>query len=174
MKALSALLLALYLAGGTALADAPSEITTVIHANKPYGHGAFTVLVITPYDAELWTDANKWSMDAPFALTLRYHMRFTGKEIVDRARSEMKRVDPSLDDTKLKNFIDAMVPVFPGVKDGDEITALYQPGKPVRVFHNGVATGGIDLTGFADPFFGIWLSPRTSEPELRAALLRLK
>lgn len=156
------------------MADTPREIMPVIHADKPYGQGAFTVLVITPYDAELWTDAATWSMDTPFALTLRYHMGFTGKEIVERARSEMKRVDPSLNDETLKSFIDAMVPVFPDVQDGDEITALYKPARPVQIFHNGGATGEIGLKDFAAPFFGIWLSPNTSAPRLRAALLRLK
>jgi len=168
------LLFMLCVAVEPALADAPREITPVIHADKPYGQGAFTLLVLKPYDAELWTDAEKWSMEAPFALTLRYHMGFTGREIVERARNEMKHVDPSLDDATLKLFIDAMIPVFPDVKDGDEITALYQPNKPVQIFRNGASTGEIDVKGFAAPFFGIWLSPRTSGPDLRAALLRLK
>ena len=60
------------------------------------------------------------------------------------------------------------------MKDGDTVTALYQPGQPVKIFHNGAPTGEIADKGFAEPFFGIWLSPESSAPSLRAHLLHLK
>jgi hypothetical protein len=59
------------------------------------------------------------------------------------------------------------------VKAGDRITAIHTPGQPVRFFHNGRMTASSEDSTFADPFFGIWLSPKTSEPSLRRALLRL-
>ena len=86
----------------------------------------------------------------------------------------MRHVQPSLSTDEIKRFDTKMAQVFPPVKSGDEITALYQPGKPVEVFHNGQATGEIALAGFAEPFFGIWLSPTSSAPDLRSQLLRLK
>lgn len=153
---------------------APTEIATVIHANAPYGKGSYGMIVVTAYDAELWTDAAKWSMDTPFALTLRYHMAFSTEDFVGRGLDEMKRVDPALDETARKRFGDAMTRVFPPVKDGDTITALYQPGQPVKIFHNGRLAGEIADKDFAEPFFGIWLSPKTSAPSLRANLLHLK
>ena len=153
---------------------APAEIASVIHAEAPYGKGSYGVLVMTAYDAEIWTDAKTWSMDGPFALTLRYHMGFSTEDFVNRGLGEMKHVDPALDADTLKRFGDAMTKVFPPVKDGDTITALYQPGQPVKIFHNGALTGEIADKSFAQPFFGIWLSPRSSAPSLRAHLLRLK
>jgi hypothetical protein len=167
--------LAAFLLSATASwADPPREIASVIHAQTPYGKGTYTALIITAYDAELWADTPQWNMKAPFALTLRYHLGFSTDDFVSRAKSEMKHVDPSLTDADLQRFGDAMAPVFPPVKDGDEITALYQPGKPVQVYKNGTATGAVKAKGFATPFFGIWLSPHTSSPSLRAALLHQK
>jgi hypothetical protein len=157
-----------------AWAAPPSEIASVIHASEPYGTGKYTFLITTPYDAELWTDAKQWSMDTPFALTLRYHMGFSTDAIVSRSVKEMKHVDPSLGAATLKVYGNAMARVFPPVKDGDEITGLYEPGRPVRFFHNGVLTGDVEDSGFAAAFFGIWLSPRSSDLELRRALLKLK
>jgi hypothetical protein len=156
-----------------AFAAAPTEIAPVIKAAKPYGAGKFTFLFSTAYEAELWTDAAHWSMDAPFALTIRYHMDFSTEDFVSRAKSEMKHVDPSLSDAVLDGYGAAMTKVFPAVKDGDEITALYEPGKPVQIFKNGTATGAMADPGFAKPFFGIWLSPKTSEKGLRKKLLHL-
>ena len=157
-----------------AWAEPPREIASTIHAAAPLGKGTYTVLVITAYDAELWTDAARWNMQKPFALRLRYHMGFSTDDFVSRSRSEMKHVDPSLTDAQLDAFARAMTPAFPPVKDGDTITALYRPGKPIAVFHNGAPTAVINARGFATPFFGIWLSPKTSAPGLRAALLGTK
>ncbi|MGP1684941.1 MAG: hypothetical protein ACTS8S_21670 [Giesbergeria sp.] len=41
----------------------------------------------------------------------------------------------------------------------------------MRFLFNGQAHGQIDDPLFARLFFGIWLSPQSSEPTLRAALL---
>jgi hypothetical protein len=162
--------LALMLLTAPALA-APAEVASVIHADTPYGKGSYKALFITAYDAELWTDAKGWSMKAPFALTQKYHMGFSTDDFVSRGTSEMKHVDPTLDDATMKRFGDEMAKVFPAVKEGDTITALYQPGKPVKFFHNGTATGEVADKAFAKPFFGIWLSPKTSGTSLRADLL---
>ena len=166
-------LLALILATVPAL-GAPPEIAPFIHADEPLGAGKYTVLFLTAYDAQLWTDAPHWSMDVPFALTLHYHIGFSPGEIVSRSLAEMKHVDPSLDESALKRYDGEMTRIFPAVADGDEITALYEPGKPVKFFHNGVVLGDISDAPFAADFFGIWLSPRSSAPDLRRALLNLR
>ena len=66
-----------------------------------------------------------------------------------------------------------LAPLFPDVKAGDTITALHEPGKPTRFFLNGKPLGEAKDPGFADAFFAIWLSPKTSEKRLRRKLLRL-
>lgn len=166
-----ALLLGFCLAATPALAAAPAEIAPVIHAKTPYGEGDYTFLLMTAYQAQLWTDAPQWSMRAPFALTIRYGMGFSTDDFVSRAIDEMKHVDPSLSQQTLDSYAAAMTKVFPPVEKGDEITALYRPGKPVKVFKNGAPTGSVAAKGFAQPFFGIWLSPASSDPTLRNMLL---
>ena len=74
---------------------------------------------------------------------------------------EVARLTPQLDK------------VYPAVKSGDRLMALYAPGKPITFFHNGTPTGNID-NAYARDFFGLWLLPNTSSPSLRAKLLRLK
>jgi hypothetical protein len=152
----------------------PTELGGEISAAKPYGSGSLSWLVFTAYDATLWTDAPQWSMNAPFALTLRYRMSFTTEELVERTAEEMKKVAPNLSKEAIARYASALTRAFPAVKDGDRITALHMPGRGVRFFRNGVSTAEIADGTFADPFFGVWLSPRTSEPRLRAALLNLR
>ena len=152
----------------------PQELGGSIDATQPYGRGSLTWLVFTAYEATLWTDATSWSMNAPFALTLTYRMSFTTEELVERTVDEMAKVSPTTLKATLGQYAAALRRAFPNVKDGDRITALHLPGSGVRFFHNGVKTAAIADPAFAEPFFGIWLSPKTSEPRLRAALLRLR
>ena len=164
------------LAPAPALA-APAEIASVIHATTPYGSGKYSVLFITAYDAELWSDAPEWTMNAPFALTLRYHIGFSSDYLVSRSLREMQHVDPKLDDQTVARYRKAMA-FFAPASSGDEMTMLYQPGQPdrsesVRFFKNGAPTGEVSEPGFAEDFFGVWLSPATSDPDLRKSLLHL-
>ena len=46
-----------------------------------------------------------------------------------------------------------------------------QPGQPTAFWLNGKPIGDIAGADFAQRFFGIWLSPQTSAPALRDALL---
>ena len=64
-----------------------------------------------------------------------------------------------------------MTRLFPDVRAGDRITGVHRPGTGARFFVNGRLQGELPDADFARLFFGIWLSPRTSEPALREALL---
>jgi hypothetical protein len=151
----------------------PLELGSEIKATKPYSSGTLTWLLFTAYEATLWTDAPQWSMKAPFALTLTYRMSFSTDELVERTIEELARVAPATPRDALTRYAAALTRAFPSVKDGDRITALHVPGQAVRFFHNGSPTMEIAEPAFAESFFGIWLSPRTAEPKLRARLLRL-
>ena len=57
------------------------------------------------------------------------------------------------------------------VQPGDRITGVHRPGAGARFYFNGRLRASVDDAAFARAFFGIWLSPSTSEPRLRSALL---
>jgi len=153
---------------------APPEIANVIKADKPYGEGHMNFLFINAYNARLWTDAPTWSMDTPFAMEITYGMGFDTEDLTDRTFKEMKTVDPGLSDAEVARLTPELNKVYPPVKKGDRLVALYVPGKPVTFTHNGTPTGSIAGDSFTKDFFGIWLSPNTSAPSLREKLLRLK
>ena len=48
---------------------------------------------------------------------------------------------------------------------------VIRPGEAALFFVNGRAVGDVRDARFAQLFFGIWLSPQTSEPRLRESLL---
>lgn len=148
----------------------PLEIVPYIHAQVPHGTGSLGPLWITVYDAALWLDAPSWSMEVPFALSLRYHMGFGSDELVERTVQEMQRI-PGVAPEALESYATQLRPLFPDVQNGDRITAIYVPKKGTRFYHNDRLTGHVTDPLFAQSFFAIWLGPDTSEPKLRRALL---
>lgn len=68
-------------------------------------------------------------------------------------------------------WLERMQQLFPDVEKGDRITGLQLAGKVARFFVNGALRGEVRDADFTRLFFGIWLSPRSSEPELRKSLL---
>ena len=61
--------------------------------------------------------------------------------------------------------------MFPDVAEGDRISGVHKPGQAARFHVNGRYAGELADGEFARLFFGVWLSPQTSEPALRDALL---
>jgi hypothetical protein len=166
-------LLTLLLCAPLPVLAAPPEIAGVIKADKPYGEGHMNFLFINAYNARFWTDAAGWSLDTPHAMEITYGMGFDTSDLTERTIKEMKNVDPGLSDAEVSKLTPQLNKVYPAVKSGDRLMALYVPGKPVAFFYNGTPTGSIDNT-YAKDFFGLWLLPNTSSTSLRAKLLRLK
>jgi hypothetical protein len=151
----------------------PAEISNVIRSGAPYGSGSLRMLFINAYDASLWTDASQWSMRAPFAISMTYHFACDASDIVDRAVDEMTHANPNLSATTIAHYRALIAGLFPAVKSGDNMTGLYTPDGTVKFYKDGQPTGQVRDPAFAQAFFGIWFSPDTSEPGLRAKLLHL-
>jgi hypothetical protein len=64
-----------------------------------------------------------------------------------------------------------MQDAFPDVKEGDRITGIHLPTVGARFYFNGQLRATVKDVAFSQQFFGIWLSPTTSEPRLRTELL---
>lgn len=160
----------LMLAPASAYAEKPAEVAPYIKADLPYGEASLSKFMFHIYDASLWTDASLWSMEKPFALRLKYGMNFKGKNLAERSVDEMNsqaRLTPSQE----KDYYKQLALLFPDVRKGDTITAIYLPAKGTRLYHNGAYKGSITDTEFSKRFICIWMSDKTSEPKVRKQLL---
>ena len=125
------------------------------------------------YQARLWVRPGFHAPDFarhPFALELEYQRSFTRAEIAARSIEEMRRIG-RFSDAQADEWQTALRAALPDVKKGDRITGLNQPGGVTRFLLNGQAFGEVRDAAFSPLFFGIWLSPATSEPALRQSLL---
>lgn len=137
------------------------------------GQGRFRYFGLSIYDARLWSaesvDPARWA-ELPLTLELQYARSLVGREIAKRSLAEMRR-QASISDAQGQAWLQAMEAAFPDVKAGDRLSGQHEPGAGAQFFFNGQARQRIADAQFARLFFGIWLSPQTSEPALREQLL---
>lgn len=150
----------------------PFEVASEWPQARLVGRGQLRFVGLRIYDARLWSPArptaDDWSAQ-PLALELQYARALGGTQIAERSLAEMRRQGP-IDAALAERWLAAMKTTFPDVRDGDRLTGVYRPGTAARFFHNGTARGEWPDAAKAQRFFGIWLSPQTSEPALREAL----
>ncbi len=153
--------------------SAPAELAAEMPGSKLQGHGRLTFMTMRVYGARLWTSVTPVGTDwgaGPLALELIYARSLGGARIAERSLTEMQR-QGDIDSARAGRWLSAMKQIFPDVKEGDRITGVNLPGLGARFYFNGKLIGDVRDTDFARLFFGIWLSPKTSEPGLREALL---
>lgn len=153
--------------------DTRPELASALPQSRLIGKGRLTFWGFQVYDARLWALPG-FKPDTlaaqPFALELAYLRGFDNQVVAERSITEMRRSAP-ISDAQAKIWIDEMMRALPDVKKGDRVMGIHRPGVGAQFLMNGKPTGEIRDAEFARLFFGIWLSPKTSEPKLRAALL---
>jgi hypothetical protein len=153
----------------------PAEIAGALPGAKLQGQGRLRFFGLHVYDAVLWTitrAADGEAQNGELALELRYARTLRGPLIAERSIDEMRRI-ADFGEAEAQRWLEAMKRLFPDVNAGDRITGVHRPGEAALFFVNGRAVGDVRDARFAQLFFGIWLSPRTSQPALRASLLGL-
>lgn len=135
---------------------------------KRWGTGEFRRFGFLVYEASLW--AAEDPLRPPLALKLTYKRNIEGQAIAEASVKEIRNLGLA-DEATLKRWGDQMTRLFPNVKPGDHIIGQYQPER-ARFFFNDQLIGSVDDPAFARAFFAIWLDPKTSAPDLRAALLK--
>lgn len=124
------------------------------------------------YDASLYVprgfDVNRFE-EQRFGLELSYLRGFKGADIAERSIEEMKGL-ATLEPAQAERWRSAMSALFPDVQRGDRLTGVHVPGSGARFYLNGRWLGEVADDAFSRLFFGIWLSPRTSQPRMRAEL----
>ncbi len=153
--------------------DAPDEVMQALPQGQAVGAGRMRYLLWDVFDATLWAQAGfrgAQYFEHAFALELRYLRKLSAASLVESSLQEMRRVG-TLETNKETQWAAAMQTAFADVLPGDRITGVHLPGVGARFYFNGRLRAKVDDAGFSRSFFGIWLSPTTSEPRLRSALL---
>lgn len=177
-RMISAALIGMAFVGVGRLAQAsnpasPAAIAQAISNAKPLGQSRLVVFGFNIYDAKLWTgegfSAPNYASHA-FALELRYLRNFSGAMIAERSLKEMQRLG-SVSEEQAAQWLDKMKKLFPDVKKGDQLIGIHRPDGSAVFTLNCKPIGEVRDGQFSRLFFGIWLSPKTSEPKMRGELI---
>ncbi len=152
---------------------AESATATPLSGVRLAGQCVLRFLGFEIYRARLWVqpgfDADNYGAQ-PLALELTYHRDFTAEAIAKRSLEEMRRVG-SFTPQQATRWQQALKAALPDVKSGDRLLGIHQPGVGAVFKMAGRVVGEVPDAEFSRLFFGIWLSPQTSEPGLRQELL---
>lgn len=151
----------------------PPELQPSLPGAGLAGQATLRVWGLEIYQATLWVGpgfSEAAYAQTPFALELAYRRAFKGADIAERSIAEMRRQAP-LTPAQASDWEQQMRALFPDVQRGDRITGVHQPATGAVFWLNGRLLGEVRDPVFAQRFFGIWLSPQSSEPQLRRALL---
>lgn len=158
--------------GGSASAI-PVEVLQALPQAEALGQTRLRVWGFQIYDARLWVApgfrAQRFDQHAA-ALELTYLRAFAAADIAARSITEMRR-SADISTAQAAQWQQDMQRVFPDIKQGDRLLGVHKPGAGASFWFNGKPAGEIADPAFARLFFGIWLSPQTSEPAMRTALL---
>ncbi|WP_369818063.1 chalcone isomerase family protein [Acidovorax sp. Root70] len=159
--------------GAEGAASASPGASAPLAGARLVGQGTMRFLGFEVYRARLWAqpgfDADLYSAH-PLALELTYQRNFTAEAIAKRSIEEMRRVG-SFTPQQATRWQQALQAALPDVKPGDRLLGLYQPGAGAVFKMGGRVVGEVADAEFSRLFFGIWLSPQTSEPGLRQQLI---
>ena len=136
------------------------------------GRGVLSYVFWDIYEATLYAPQGQWSPTQPYALSIEYYHAIDGADIADRSVQEMRQQGFN-DEISLAAWHAQLKTIFPDVTQGSVLTAIYVPGLETAFYSGAQRIGSIKGDEFGKRFFGIWLSERTSEPDLRRALLSL-
>jgi hypothetical protein len=164
------MLVAFLLCGQAAMAA--DKILASVPAASVVGRGVLSYAFWDIYEATLYAPKGAWSAARPFALSIEYYKDINGRDIADTSAKEMRK-QGFTNERKLSDWNAQMRSIFPDVKQGTVLSAVYIPGRHTIFYDGNRAIGSIKGDDFGRLFFGIWLSEQTSKPALRRALLGL-
>lgn len=134
------------------------------------GEAELKVLFWPVYHSRLYsTDCRYREGQRPLRLEIRYLREVDAGDLVASTRDEWARL-PGVPAAS-EQWLQRLARIWPDVSTGDVLEIRVDEQERNTFFVNNQALGGIEDQEFARHFLDIWLSPDTSRPELRLALI---
>jgi len=152
-------------------APLPGEVQTLLPDLRVRGGGLLRVWGFQVYYAWLWTPGGgPFDPRRPFALDIEYLRHFTAQALAERSIEEMRGQGMG-SEAVYPRWLAEMRRVFADVRPGDRLTGVATAERHARFYYNGAMRGEVTDAAFADAFFAIWLSEKSSQPRFRELLI---
>ncbi|GLP95057.1 chalcone isomerase family protein [Paraferrimonas sedimenticola] len=124
------------------------------------------------YHAALYSESGTFEpSNWPQALQITYSRDIAAEDLIDATDEQWEHLDVSRE--QRQQWLQELQQLWPDVQEGDQLTLLVESDGSHQFFHNGQVLGTVNDQQFASAFLDIWLSERSSEPELRQQLIGL-
>jgi hypothetical protein len=164
------------LAGMACPAAVYAAATADWHALLPQaqalGGGDMTWFGLRIYRATLWSASRPFDAARPFALQLNYYRSISRERLVRTSIDEIRRLSTTpIATATLARWEALLGAAFVDVRDGDELTGVYLPGKGMQLYDRERLLAELDDEALARAFFDIWLNPDSRDQRLRQHLI---
>lgn len=134
------------------------------------GEAKLSVLFWDVYESALFTPDGRYRAGVrPLRLDIRYLRDIDADDLVTQTGKEWE--GQGLTSEQHVAWLEQLRTLWPDVRKGDVISLNLDLNGRATFSHNGELLGRLDNPQFGEDFSGIWLSPETSRPALRSALI---
>jgi hypothetical protein len=134
------------------------------------GQARLSVMFWSVYDSRLFSSDGRYREgQRPLRLEIQYHRNVDASSLVRATGSEWQ--SQGMLHQNQEQWLHSLAGLLPDVKKGDVITIALDEDNLNSFFYNDVPLGSVADPAFGQQFLDIWLSPRTTRPELRRALI---
>jgi hypothetical protein len=135
------------------------------------GETTFSILFWDLYKSKLKTTSGTYpiqSANEKIIYQINYFADISSKDLIKRTVEQWQHLGVAPEE--YQDYIILLEDIWPDIEDGDSLT-LYVNNYSSAFYFNNDFVGEIEHPEFSQLFLDIWLSEKTSEPELRLELL---
>lgn len=138
---------------------------------KEVGRAKFSVLFWDIYNSTLYTISGQYFYKNPpetLLFKIEYLKDITSDELIERTIEQWRHLQ--IPEPQYKPFIPQLKAIWPNISAGDSLT-LFVENETSVFYLNNIKIGIMNEHEFSQIFLDIWLSPETSQMQLRKQLL---
>ncbi len=134
------------------------------------GEARLNVMFFSVYDSRLYTSDGRYEPDQrPLRLEIEYLRNIKARALVEQTGAEWDHLQVTHE--RRDAWLTELAALWPDVGKNDVIALELDTQNRATFYFNGEKLGMMEDAAFGEYFVAIWLSPDTSRPALREALL---
>lgn len=134
------------------------------------GKSELSWFLISVYEAQLFTSSGQFQYgDYPQALEIEYYRHISKENLIKATKDQWE--DQSINHPKIDAWLVELETVFPDVKPQDKLVFTIDKNGSNQFYLNDKPLGNIANQDFSQLFLDIWVSEKTTYPDLRLELI---
>ncbi len=136
------------------------------------GSAKFTIMFWDIYDSRLYTSTGKYPVQLEsekLVFEITYLKDIDKDDLIERTAEQWQHI--GVNEEVFRKYLPSLKDIWPDIKAGDSLSLLVE-GEQSYFYFNQQLIGSLAHQDFGQQFIDIWLSTKTSQPQLRAQLLK--